>query len=95
MLSLRGVPGLTGFLPKAIVVIAVVNFRPTLVAILLVSSAFRILWYTTPVAIAGVRQPSYAEMEMTKRARVGCHASSWLNLSGVPLLFLVYFFCFF
>ena len=92
---MSGVPGLTGFLPKAIVVIAVVRFRPVLVVVLLISSAFSILWYTTPVAIAGVSQPSYSESEITRKARISCHASSWLNLSGVPFLFLVYFFCFF
>jgi len=76
VLSLRGVPGLIGFLPKAIVVIVVVSFSPILVVALLLSSAFSILWYTTPVAMAGVRQPAYSEIDLSNGARFSCYMSS-------------------
>nr|YP_007317426.1 NADH dehydrogenase subunit 2 [Atrina pectinata]AGA63954.1 NADH dehydrogenase subunit 2 [Atrina pectinata] len=85
VLSLGGVPGLMGFLPKLIVVSEMISHCWLLMVALLVSSAFSILWYTAPVVMAGVSLPAYSEGS-NKSVWAVSYLSLFFNLLGLLVL---------
>ena len=86
VLSIGGVPGLIGFLPKVVVLRRMVKHCWPLIIILLVSSAFRILWYTAPTVVSRVRKPTQGKLADGDSMNVMSVVSTVFNISGAAIL---------